>query len=71
MAEEGVMRVLIVDDSASAGNRLIATFSKLVKAENSRYAEDVPLADKVGSQAGCRCSDVRFPHAYLVRSQFY
>lgn len=71
MAEEGVMRVLIVDDSASAGNRLIATFSKLMKAENTRYAEDVPSGDKVGSQAGCRCSDVRFPHAYLVRSQFY
>jgi hypothetical protein len=71
MTEEGVMRVLIVDDSATAGKRFIATFSKLVKAENTRSAEDVPSGDKVGSQAGCPCSDVRLPHGYLVRSQFY
>jgi hypothetical protein len=71
MAEEGVMKGLIVDDFATAGNRLIATFSKLMKAENTRYAEDVPSGDKVGSQAGCRCRDVGFPHTYLVRSQFY
>jgi DNA-binding NarL/FixJ family response regulator len=44
MMEKGVMRVLIMDDSAIVRKRLITMVSKIMKAENISYAEDAPGA---------------------------
>jgi len=44
MMKKGVMRVLIMDDSAIVRKRLIAMLSKIMKAENISYAEDAPKA---------------------------
>ncbi len=42
--ERGVMKVLIVDDSAIVRERLIAMVCRIVKAENVSYAEDATEA---------------------------
>jgi DNA-binding NarL/FixJ family response regulator len=44
MMEKGIMKVLIVDDSAIVRERLIAMLAKITEAENISYAEDVPEA---------------------------
>lgn len=58
------MRVPIEDDSAIACRRLIARFSKLMKAENTSYAGDIPRGGKVCSEAPSPCGEARFTDAY-------
>jgi DNA-binding NarL/FixJ family response regulator len=44
MMKRGVMKVLIMDDSATVRKRLIAMLSKIIRAENISHAEDAPGA---------------------------